>query len=464
MWDLIVIGGGTAGIVGSQTAAALGAKVLLIEADRTGGDCLYTGCVPSKALIAAASAVADARAGSKLGVHADPRVEFQEVMDHVDASIRHIEPVDSPDALNGAGVEVWKGYAAMDAQGAVFLEGEQLECRGVLIATGSSPRVPVVPGIDSIHVLTNENLWALTELPPDLTIIGGGPVGCELAQAFTRLGSSVTLVHKHNRLLPREDPEASAIIRSALEADGVTVLTETTPDSIQPTPGGGTLTTTDGRQIPFTHLLAGVGRAPRTAWLDGTGIALDQRGSIVTDKHLRTSLANVWAAGDVTANPKFTHTAGVHASIAATNAVVGPFRTVPSVNPRVTFTDPEVAAVGNLSGASTRTERHTHVDRAVTQGRMEGFTRLVLDRRGRVVGGTVVGPRAGETIGELSLAVKLKTSASTLTGVTHAYPTHNDGLWNAAIAETSAALRKPMVRKLVRFATKVRVKLGALRR
>ncbi|NJC24317.1 pyruvate/2-oxoglutarate dehydrogenase complex dihydrolipoamide dehydrogenase (E3) component [Arthrobacter pigmenti] len=461
MWDLVVIGGGTAGIVGSQTAAALGAKVLLIEEERTGGDCLYTGCVPSKALISAASVAAEARAGSALGIHAETRVDFPRVMDHVRAAIRHIEPVDSPDALRKAGVTVRKGHATLDSEGAVSCDGEKLPSRNVLIATGSSPRIPDVPGIERVQVLTNDNVWELGELPERLAVLGGGPVGCELAQAFARLGSEVTLIHSGDRLLPREDPDASAIVRSSLETDGVTVLTRSRAASIEPGGAGGTLTTTDGRTIPFTHLLVGTGRVARTAWLDGSAMALDDRGSIITDKHLRTNLPNVWAAGDVTANPRFTHTAGVHASIAATNAVVGPFRTLPSHNPRVTFTDPEVAAVGNLAGARSQTIPHTHVDRAVAQGRMEGFTRVVLDRRGRVVGGTVVGPRAGETLGEISLAVKLKTSASALTSVTHAYPTYNDGLWNAAIAETSATLRKPVVRRIMRLAAKIRTRFRA---
>lgn len=450
--DLAVIGGGTAGLVGAQTAAGLGARVMLVEERRTGGDCLYTGCVPSKALLAAGSAAAAARRASRYGVDVEAvTVDFARVMQHVRAVITHIEPVDSPEALEAAGVSVMLGRAHVLPEGGVRVDGRTISARHVLIAVGSDPAVPAVPGMGDVHVLTNENLWDFEVLPRELVILGGGPVGCELAQAFARLGSSVTIVHRGARVLPREDPDASAILATALENDGVRILLEDSAATVTADgSGGGRVTTTSGRDLPFTHLLAAAGRTPRSAGfgLEEAGVVLDGAGSIVTDRHLRTSVPGIWAAGDVTAHPKYTHTAGVHASIAAGNAILGPLRTVSGVEPpRVTFTDPEIAAVGRPTGRGgiEQTVSHTHQDRAVTEQRMEGFTRLVFDRRGRITGGTIVGPRAGESLGEVCLAVQRKLSATAVAKVTHPYPTHNDGVWNAAIAQTRKVLAQPVL-------------------
>lgn len=468
--DLAVIGGGTAGLVGAQTAAGLGARVVLVEEERTGGDCLYTGCVPSKALLAAASAAAQARRASRYGVDVGGvTVDFARVMQHVRQAIAHIEPVDSPEALGRAGVEVVPGRAQVLPDGSLRVGVRTIRARHVLVATGSAPALPDLPGIDGVHVLTNENLWDLAVLPARLVIIGGGPVGCELAQAFARLGSDVTVVHRGKRLLPREDPEASAVLHAALEEDGVRILLEHGAVSVRGTGGdcagdggteGGLLTTTSGEDLAFTHLLAAAGRTPRSRGfgLEQAGVELDGAGYVVTDRHLRTSRPGFWASGDVTDHPKYTHTAGVHASIAAGNAILGPLRTVSRIEPpRVTFTDPEIAAVGAPTGKGgiEQTVLHTHLDRAVTEQRMEGFTRLAFDRRGRVIGGTIVGPRAGESLGEVCLAVQRKLSATAVAGVTHPYPTHNDGVWNAAIARTRTVLATPVPKALGRLARRV---------
>lgn len=467
--DLAVIGGGTAGLVGAQTAAGLGARVVLVEEQRTGGDCLYTGCVPSKALLAAASAAAQARRASRYGIDVEGvRVDFGRVLQHVRSAIAHIEPVDSPEALTRAGVEVVSGRARVLPDGGLRVGGRTIRARHVLVATGSAPAVPDLPGIEDVHVLTNENLWELAVLPRRLVIIGGGPVGCEMAQAFARLGSEVTVVHRGERLLPREDPEASAVLHAALEEDGVRILLRQGAVSVDgrsplDVPGdaaGGSLTTTSGGELAFTHLLAATGRVPRSSGfgLEEAGVALDDAGHVVTDRRLRTSRPGFWAAGDVTDHPKYTHTAGVHASIAAGNAILGPLRTVSrTVPPRVTFTDPEIAAVGAPTGrgGTEQTVPHTHQDRAVTEQRMEGFTRLAFDRRGRIIGGTIVGPRAGESLGEVCLAVQRKVSATAVAGVTHPYPTHNDGVWNAAIAQTRIVLAVPVLTALGRLARRV---------
>jgi pyruvate/2-oxoglutarate dehydrogenase complex dihydrolipoamide dehydrogenase (E3) component len=448
--DLALIGGGTAGLVGAQTAAGLGARVVLIEERRTGGDCLYTGCVPSKALLAAASAAASARGASRYGVDVGSvTVDFPRVLQHVRAAITHIEPVDSPEALAAAGVDVLHGRAGITPSGDITVAGRTITARHLLVATGSDPAIPAVPGLGTVPVLTNENLWDLDVLPEELVILGGGPVGCELGQAFARLGSRVTMVHRGTRLLPREDPEASSILATALQRDGVRLLLDDVASVVTSgaagAAGGGTLETRSGHILPFTHLLAATGRIPRSRGfgLEQAGVALDDAGHIITDRHLRTSSPRIWAAGDVTAYPKYTHTAGVHASIAAGNAILGPLRAVSRIEtPRVTFTDPEIAAVGSPTGTggSEETVPHTHQDRAVTEQRLEGFTRLVFDGRGRITGGTIVGPRAGESLGEVSLAVQRRLTATAVAGATHPYPTHNDGVWNAAIARMRKVL------------------------
>lgn len=439
--DLVVVGGGSAGLVGAQTAARLGARVALVEAEKTGGECLYTGCVPSKALIGAA------RDG--LG--------FEAAMARVKAAVAAIEPHDSPEALEAAGVHVLHGRAVLDPDGTVRLDGRRLPSRSVLLATGASPAVPPLAGLEPGGALTNETVWLLPELPERLAVVGGGPVGCELAQAFARLGAQVTVVASAPRLLPREDPEASALVQAALEADGVRVITGDAAMAAARRGEGLMLLTGHGARVPFTHLLAATGKVPRTAVIGvaEADVRLDGAGRVVTDASLRTTNPRVWAAGDVTARSRHTHTAGVHAAIAAANAVLGTRRKATSIGePRVTFTSPEVAAVGEPTApgtARTVTVPHTSVDRALADADPVGFTRIVLDRAGRITGGTIVGPRAGETLGELSLAVHARLKAQNLAAAVHAYPTHSDGLWSAAIRARLAALDAPAPRVAARL-------------
>ncbi|KHL01573.1 dihydrolipoyl dehydrogenase family protein [Sinomonas humi] len=440
-FDLVVVGGGSAGLVGAQTAAGLGARVALVEEARTGGECLYTGCVPSKALIAAA------RDGAG----------FEEAMARVRAAVAAIAPHDSPQALESAGVRVLHGRAVLDPHGGVRVDGHPVPSRSVLLATGASPAVPALAGLEPAEVLTSETVWSLDRLPDRLAVVGGGPVGCELAQAFARLGAEVTVVASSPRLLPGEDPHASALVRTALEADGVRVITGNGAMAAARTGAGGSLLTAHGERVPFTRLLAATGKDPRThgMGLAEAGIRLDDKGHILTDTSLRTASPRVWAAGDATARSHHTHTAGVHAAIAAANAVLGTRRRVsPVAAPRVTFTMPEVAAVGQPTAPGAPrivTVPHTRVDRAIADADPDGFTRIAVDRRGRIVGGTVVGPRAGETLGELSLAVHARLKAAELAGAVHAYPTHSDGLWAAAIQEQLRPLASPLPRAALRL-------------
>ncbi|MCH9641772.1 MAG: FAD-dependent oxidoreductase [Actinomycetia bacterium] len=454
--DLVVIGGGTAGIVAAKTAASFGSKVVLVERDRTGGDCLWTGCVPSKALIAAAAAATAVRRGSALGISAaDVTVDFSAVMQHVRDAITTIAPVDSPEALTAAGVTVIEGAARFTGSRSVTIGEHRIEFAQAVLATGAAPSVPPLPGLAAVDYLTSETVWDLSELPRRLLVLGGGSVGCELAQAFARLGSQVTIVESAQTLVPREDPAAAAALTASMISDGVDVRTAATGASITE----GALTLVDGRDISFDRVLIAVGRTPRTSsiGLDAAGVTVDGRGFVDVDAQLRTSNPRIWAAGDLTGHPQFTHTAGMHGSLAATNAILGLRRTVAQTGePRVTFTDPEIAVVGidprtarRRPGLSVQTLAHTHLDRAIAEADTGGLTQLVLDRKHRIVGASIVGPRAGETIGEMVLAVNQGLRTRTLAGATHPYPTYNDGPWNASIADVRSQLARPVVSRSI---------------
>lgn len=463
-WDLLVLGGGTAGLVGAKTAARLGARVLLVERARTGGDCLWTGCVPSKSLLAAASAAAGARTAGRLGVDVDGvTVDFERVMAHVRGAIDTIAPTDSPAALEAAGVHVLAGTARLTGPDSADVDGAPVRFRQALLATGAEPAVPPIPGLDPAGVLTSETVWDLEALPGRLAVLGGGPIGCELAQAFARLGAEVTLVEGADRLLSKEPPDAAALVTHALRSDGVRVMTGQPVTKVAQNDRGGELLLADGGSVPFDQVLVAVGRRPRTAELGcvAAGVDLAAGGTVVVDAHLRSSNPRIWAAGDLSGHPQFTHTAGVHGSLAASNAVLGLRRRVDPVVPRVTFTAPEVAAVGvgsadPPSGCSVHRVEHAHVDRAVAEGETAGFTDLVLDGRGRLVGATVVGPRAGESLAELTLAIRHGMRASAVAGTTHAYPTYGDAVWNGAVATVRERLAGPLASRLTGAAVHVR--------
>lgn len=445
-FDFVAIGGGTAGLVASRTAAGFGARTALIEGNRLGGDCLWTGCVPSKSLIAAAAAFS--RSTPSVGVPPRPGpVDFETVMAHVHAAMDEIAPIDSSEALAADGVEVIRGTARFTSPRTLDVAGRRISFGQAIIATGGSPTVPPLHGAEGIDFLTSESVWDLTELPARMLVLGGGAIGCELAQAFARLGSHVTIIARGPRLLPKEEARASAVIRSAMEADGVDVRTSRTITSVTGRGRSGTAILDDGSIVAFDAILAATGRRPNTSSLEveRAGVRLDEEKRVIVNSKLRTSNPRIWAAGDVTPLPQFTHTAGVNGSLAASNAILGLSRTVDTVAvPRVTFTHPEVGAVGlpaGTPGLITRTVEHSHLDRAIAEGETNGYTQLVVDRRGRIRGVTIVGPRAGETLGEASLAVKNGLTTSDIAGTTHAYPTFGDAFWTASVADVRARLR-----------------------
>lgn len=454
-WDLLVLGGGTAGLTAAQTAARLGASVLMIERERTGGDCLWTGCVPSKALLAAAHAAADARTASRYGVQATVWVDFPAVMNHVYGAIAAVAPDDSPATLAAAGVRVRAGTARLTGADTADVDGYPVRFRQAVLATGSEPGLPDLPGLADVHPLTSKNVWQLTELPARLLVLGGGPIGCELGQAFAQLGAAVTLVQSGSRVLAKEDPEAADLIAQALRTAGVDLRCGTTLTSVEPVGTGGRATLSDGQTVDFDRILIGAGRTPRTADLGAGagGVELTERGFIRVDDMLRTTNPRIWAAGDLTGHPPFTHTAGVHGSLVASNAILGLRRSVDdATQPRVTFTQPEVAAFGPATpppGGRVVTVDANEVDRARAVKSTAGFTRLVLDHRGRIVGATLVGPRAGECLSEVVLAATHQISARALAGVTHAYPAWTDGVWKAGIADLQRWLGRPPVSAVI---------------
>ncbi|MER3389022.1 MAG: FAD-dependent oxidoreductase [Microcella sp.] len=465
--DLLVIGGGTAGIVAAKTAARFGADVLLVERDRMGGDCLWTGCVPSKSLIAAADAATRARTSAELGVSASVvAVDFAAVMRHVRDAISAIEPDDSPEALESVGARVERGSVRFVGRREAEVDGQRIRFGQAIIATGSAPVMPGIDGLERVEALTSETVWDIDELPDRLLVLGGGAIGCELAQAFARLGSRVTLVQRNARLLPKEDEAASAVVEAALTADGVDVRTRTELESVEPAPGGGgTAALSVGGEVAFDRILVALGRTPRVDDLDvaAAHVRLDDRGYVDVDDALRSSNRRIWAAGDVTGLPAFTHLAGVGGSTAATNAVLGLRRRIDrDAVPRVTFTHPEVGAVGVLPddaashGCTVSEIRHEHTDRAIAESETSGFTRLVIDRRGRVRGATIVGPRAGESLGEACLAVSAGLTTSAISSATHPYPTYSDALWNAAIADVRSRLERGALATVIGLLARLR--------
>lgn len=466
--DLVIVGGGTAGIFAAKTAGQLGARVVLVERDRTGGDCLWTGCVPSKSLIAAAHAAHAMRTAGRFGITpAEPKVDFAAVMAYVRRAIARIEPVDSPAALSDAGAEVIAGTAVFTDPDVLRVDGRSLRFRHALIATGSTPALPPVPGLADVEPLTSDTVWDLTELPARLAVLGGGPIGCELGQAFARLGAEVTIIEATDRLVPRDEPRTGLALSAALSAEGIRVLTSTTVATATRHADRVRLDLTGSDSVvEVDRVLVATGRSPRTAGLglDAAGVDLDERGHVVVDAKLRTSNHRIYAAGDVTGTLPFTHVAGMHGSIAATNALLAPVRRIDHERiPWVTFTDPEIAHVGLTEEQARRRHgdtvrvrllRHEHVDRAIVEDDVNGFTHVVLDQKGRVLGATILAPRAGEMIAELTALVTRRGRLRDLASIVHPYPAWSDGVWNAAVAESSAALRTPAMRRLT----------GALRR
>jgi pyruvate/2-oxoglutarate dehydrogenase complex dihydrolipoamide dehydrogenase (E3) component/uncharacterized membrane protein YdjX (TVP38/TMEM64 family) len=446
--NLIVIGAGAAGLVSSYIAAATKAKVTLVEAHKMGGDCLNYGCVPSKALIKSAKLAHHMRKADHYGLEpVTPRVPFAKVMARVHDVIAEIEPHDSVDRYTGLGVEVLQGYAKLIDPWTVEIaladgSTQRLTTRAVIIATGAAPFVPPLPGIDDVGYLTSDTLWDRLKdrehAPKRLVVLGGGPIGSELAQSFARLGSEVTQIEMAPRIMIREDEEVSALVKASLEADGVQVLTGHKALACGVTDGEKWIEVEHEGQklrIGFDELIAAVGRAPRLKGFGLEELGIKVNRVVETNEYLETLYPNILAAGDVAGPYQFTHTAGHQAWFAAVNALFGDvkrFKADYRVIPWATFTDPEVARVG-LSEAEAREKgipfevtRYgiEDLDRAIADGSAHGFVKvLTVPGKDRILGATIVGEHAGDLIAEFVLAMKHGLGLNKILGTIHIYPT-----------------------------------------
>ncbi|MEP7118804.1 MAG: mercuric reductase [Acidobacteriota bacterium] len=440
-YNLVVIGAGTAGLVSAVGAAGLGAKVALVERHAMGGDCLNYGCVPSKALIRAARAVADARAAGQFGVESGPiGADFSAAMERLRRLRTELAANDSVARLASLGIDVFLGQGRFAARDAVEVDGRQLRFSRAIIATGAHAATPSIPGLVEAGFLTNESVFSLTVLPRRLVVIGAGPIGCELAQAFRRFGSEVTLVGDRPRLLPREDADASSLLATVFEREGVTTLLGARVIRVdaQGQAGERSVVVERGGQETIVRtdaVLVAAGRIPN---LDGLG--LDRAGirwnphGVVVDDRLRTANRRVFAVGDIASRFKFTHAADAMARLALQNALFfGRKKASALVIPWATYTDPEVAQVGiTADEAATRRDVRSFTvdmegnDRAVLDGQREGFARVHTDARGRILGATVVAAHAGEMIGEMSLAMTAGVRLGTVARTIHPYPTQSE--------------------------------------
>ncbi len=440
--NLVVIGAGAAGLVTSFIAAAVKAKVVLIEKHRMGGDCLYTGCVPSKTLLRSARFVHDVARHRELGMEdARAEVDFGAVMTRVQRVISAIEPHDSPERYEGLGVECVKGEARIVSPFEVRVGERSITTKNIVIATGGKPFVPPIEGIKEIEVLTSDSVWELTEPPRRLAILGGGPIGCELAQAFARLGVEVSLVEMLDRVLAVEDADVSKLIGSRLEADGVRVLTGTRAERVEARTDGGGSIHCQGPQgeceVPFDRLLVAVGRRPNTEGLglEELGLETDSGGALEVNAYLQTRFPNIYACGDVIGSYQFTHSAAHEAWYCAVNALFGAWRRYRvdySVLPWVTFTDPEVGRLGlneqqaEEQGRKVRVVRYEleESDRALAEEEALGFVKVLTPRDSdKILGATIVGSHAGDVLAELTLAMRHGIGLKGVLGTIHPYPT-----------------------------------------
>lgn len=471
-YDIIVVGGGTAGLVTAAGSAGIGAKVALIERDRLGGECLWNGCVPSKALIAAARAAHDSRASARLGVrNEDPLIDFGRVMQWVRDAQARIAPNDSPERFRGLGVDVIEGDARFTGERMINVDGRTMTARHIVIATGSAPAVPPIEGLADVPYLTNETIFSLTQQPATLLVLGGGPIGLELAQAFARLGTTVHVLEAETRLLPREDHEIAGLLGERLAAEGVHLHLGATATRVEAVGHRGEARElregSSGSRVQVTARRGGDARAHETFTLEGdallvatgrrsrldalelskAGVAFG-KGGVTVDDSLRTTASGVWAAGDCVGPLRFTHVADYQARLVVRNAFF-PLRgkTDYSTVPWVTFTEPELARVGlteeearEAHGDDVRVWRRpfAEVDRAITDGETHGLVKLVTTPRGRILGGHILGHGAGNMIGEITLAMKHGISATALGNTIHPYPTYPEAIRHAAESFTKS--------------------------
>lgn len=437
-YNMVVIGAGSAGLVTAYICAAVKAKVALIEKHKMGGDCLNTGCVPSKAIIRSAKLAHQMREANRYGLEPhQPKIDFQQVMGRVQRVITEIEPHDSIERYTQLGVECYQGAAKILSPWEVEVNGEVLSTKNITIATGASPWIPPIPGLEEITPLTSENLWSLTKLPSRLVVLGGGPIGCEMAQSFQRLGSQVTLVEMSERLMTMEDPEVGAFIAEEFRREGVEVLTSHKAIKVMPEKSLVVLGPDGERELPFDEVLVAVGRKANTGGFgaEELGIKLRANQTFEANAFLQTNYPNIYVCGDVTGPYQLTHTASHQAWFCSVNALFGHFKKFKvdyRVIPWATYTDPEVASVG-LNEQRAREQGIPYdlttyglddLDRAIADSDNKGFVR-VLTRPGsdKILGATIVGAHAADVLVEFIAAMKHGFGLNKILGTIHIYPT-----------------------------------------
>jgi pyruvate/2-oxoglutarate dehydrogenase complex dihydrolipoamide dehydrogenase (E3) component len=447
-FDLIAVGGGTAGLVIAAGGAALGLRTALVEREALGGDCLWTGCVPSKALIASAKLAHRMRHAEQWGLTgASPAHAFRDVMERMRAQRARVAHHDDPQRFRDMGVEVVFGQAKLTSPTTVSVDGRTLTAKRIVIATGAAATVPHVPGLADVEYLTHATAFDQNTLPGHITMLGGGPIGLEFVQVYRRLGAAVTVVEMLPQLLPREEPDAAETLARALEREGVIVHLGARVERVESASDGQLVVCAkresgDELRIPTDQIFVATGRRPNTQdlGLDAVGVELD-RAAIKVDRALRSSVKNIWAAGDVAGGPQFTHVAEYHAKLVLRNAVF-PFTSKVdySAIPMVTYTDPEVGRVG-LTEREAR-DRHGRVDvyryelndldRAIVDGHDEGFVQIVTKTNGKIVGATIVGSSAGELLMPLVLSIKRGIKLPQLSQLVYPYPTMSEGIKRTA--------------------------------
>jgi pyruvate/2-oxoglutarate dehydrogenase complex dihydrolipoamide dehydrogenase (E3) component len=466
--DICIVGAGSAGLVVAAGAAQLGLDVVLIERAEMGGDCLNYGCVPSKALIAAAKTAQAQRDGGAFGITpVEPKVDFGRVMDHVAEVIAAIAPNDSVERFEKLGVRVLKEEARFVGRTELQAGPHRITSRRIVLATGSRPTAPPIPGLDGAPYLTNETIFANRTLPDHLIVIGGGPIGLELAQAHRRLGSKVTVLEAAD-FLAKDDPELSAIVIARLRAEQVDLRGPVKIGRVEPLDRGVAAILEGGERIEGSHLLVAAGRAPIIEGLDldKAGVAHTKRG-ITVDASLRTTNRNVWAIGDCNGLYAFTHMAGYEASLFIRGALFRvPARLDASLVPWATYTDPELAQVG-MSEREARTAHGDSIrvvrwklaenDRAQTERATDGLVKAITDRRGRILGAAIVAPQAGELIQPWCLAIARRLKISALASFVPPYPTLGEASKRAAGSYFTDKLFSPRTQKLVRLLARLPV-------
>ena len=457
--NLIVIGAGSAGLVSAYIAAMVKAKVTLIEAHEMGGDCLNTGCVPSKALIKSARVAHAVQDAARFGVNAPPAtVDFHSVMRRVADVITTIEPHDSVERFTGLGVDCVKGYARFVDPWTVEINGErQMTARAFIIATGAAPFIPPLAGVEDSGYLTSETLWDAMadrkEAPKELIILGGGPIGCELAQAFQRLGSQVTIVEMADRLLLKEDLGAAALVTESLIADGVIVLTGHKALRFEGNKKLVVAGSAGEQTLDYDDIIIAVGRKPRVSGFGLEELGLVVEGRLETDEFLRTNMPHILCAGDVAGNQQLTHGASHEAWYASVNALARPFKKYRAdyrVLPRVTYTEPELAAVG-LTEAEAIAQSIAHdvtrydlddLDRAIAESERQGFVKILTAKGSdKILGATIIGAHAGETLAEITFAMRHNMGLRSILQTIHPYPTWAEA--NKYAAGQYGLARKP---------------------